>query len=140
MTAVCGLRGAVVSVVAFKTKGRGFKSTHGCSHTVKKPSISHRLFGQCTLNISLLFTIYHLHLPLEALAVASMIPRRRHDRDGGAPILCPALQRLRCAFSKHSSRRLKQLPDKTESTFSVNLVAEVQSHFNGRTDLKDFKL
>ena len=51
------LRGAVVSVVAFWAKGRGFKSTHGCSHTVQKPSISPRLFGQCTLNISLSFTI-----------------------------------------------------------------------------------
>ena len=50
---VCGLRGAVVSVVAFKAKGRGFKSTHGCSHIVPKPSISPALFGQCTLNIYL---------------------------------------------------------------------------------------
>ena len=50
---VCGLRGAVVSVVAFWAKGRGFKSTHGCSHTMQKPSISPRLFGQCTLIISL---------------------------------------------------------------------------------------
>ena len=57
---VCGLRGAVVSVVAFWAKGRGFKSTHGCSHTVQKLSISPRLFGQCTLNISLPFTIYHI--------------------------------------------------------------------------------
>ena len=37
---MCGLRGAVVSVVAFKAKGRGFKSTHGCSHTVPKPSFN----------------------------------------------------------------------------------------------------
>ena len=57
---VCGLRGAVVSVVAFWVKGRGFKSTHGCSHTVQKPLISPRLFGQCTWNISLPFTLYHL--------------------------------------------------------------------------------
>ena len=34
---------------AFWAKGRGFKSTHGCSHTVQKSSISPRLFGQCTL-------------------------------------------------------------------------------------------
>ena len=53
---VCGLHGAVVSVVAFKAKGRGFKSTHGCSHTVQKPSISPRLFSQCTY-------IYTYHLP-----------------------------------------------------------------------------
>ena len=54
---VYGPRGTVVSVVAFKANGRGFKSTHGCSHTVQKPSISPRLFGQCTLNICLPFTI-----------------------------------------------------------------------------------
>ena len=55
---VCiGLCDAVVSAVAFRAKGRGFKSTHGCSHTMKKPSISPRLFGQCTLNIYLHFTI-----------------------------------------------------------------------------------
>ena len=56
-TPLCGLHGAVVSVVAFWAKSRGFKSTHGCSHTVQKPSISPRLFGQCTLNISLPFEI-----------------------------------------------------------------------------------
>ena len=37
---MCSLCGTVVSVVAFKVKGRGFKSTHGCSHTVQKPSIN----------------------------------------------------------------------------------------------------
>ena len=36
---------------SIRTKDHGFKSTHGCSHTVKKSSISPRLFGQCTLNI-----------------------------------------------------------------------------------------
>ena len=39
-TYVCGFRGAVVSVVSFKAKGCGFKSTHFCSHTVQKRSIS----------------------------------------------------------------------------------------------------
>ena len=46
--------------VAFRVKGRGFKSTHSCSHTVQKPSISPRLFCQCTLNICFPFTIYPL--------------------------------------------------------------------------------
>ena len=55
---VCiGLRDVVVSAVAFRAKGRGFKSTHGCSHTMKKHSISPRLFGKCTLNIYSPFTI-----------------------------------------------------------------------------------
>ena len=45
---------SVLTVVSFsvlhnRVKGRGFKSNHGCSHTVQKPSISPRLFGQCTL-------------------------------------------------------------------------------------------
>ena len=37
--------GAMVSVVAFKAKGREFDSTDGCSHTVQKPSISSRLLA-----------------------------------------------------------------------------------------------
>ena len=49
---VCGLHGTVVSVVTFRVKGHGLKSTHGCSHTVQKPW----LFGQCTLNIYLPLT------------------------------------------------------------------------------------
>ena len=69
-TKVCGLRGAMVSVVVFWAKGRGFKSAHCCSHTVQKPSISPKLFGQCTLNSSLLFTIYHL---------LSTYPKSRND-------------------------------------------------------------
>ena len=56
----CGLPGAVVSVVAFKAEGRGFKSTHGCSHTVRKPWISHRLFCHCTFNIYL--PLYHYRI------------------------------------------------------------------------------
>ena len=40
---ICGLCGAVVSVDSFKAKDHGFKSTHGCSHTVQKPSINPRL-------------------------------------------------------------------------------------------------
>ena len=39
---ICGIRGAVVSVVTSRAKGRGFKSEHGCSHTAQKPSISPR--------------------------------------------------------------------------------------------------
>ena len=62
---VCGLRGAVVRDVGFKAKGRGFKSTHGCSHTVQKPSISPALFGQCTLNICLPFTIFTITIKIE---------------------------------------------------------------------------
>ena len=46
---------SVVSVVAFRPKGRLFKSTRGCSHIVQKPWISPRLFCQCTLNIYLPF-------------------------------------------------------------------------------------
>ena len=58
---VCiGLRDAVVAV-AFRAKDCGFKSTHGCSHTMKKPSINPRLFGQWTLNI---YLPYSYHLPL----------------------------------------------------------------------------
>ena len=56
---MCGLRGALVSVVAFRAWGHGFKSTYGCPHILQKPSISPRLFGQCTLNIYVPFTIYY---------------------------------------------------------------------------------
>ena len=55
---VCGFRGALVIFVAFRQKGRGFKSTHGCSDTVQKPLFSPRLFGQWTLSIYLPFTIF----------------------------------------------------------------------------------
>ena len=53
------LRSAVVSLVAFRAKGRGFKSANVGSHNAQKPSISQRLFGQCTLklNVHLPFTI-----------------------------------------------------------------------------------
>ena len=57
ISSVCGLCGAMVGYVAFRVQGRGFKSTHGCSHTVQKSLICPRIFGQCTLNISLPFTI-----------------------------------------------------------------------------------
>ena len=64
---VCGPRGAVVSVIAFNAEGREFKSTHGCSHTMQKPSISPRLFGQCMLNIYLPFTIKYFIIYRSAL-------------------------------------------------------------------------
>ena len=48
-----------------KGKCRGFKSTHGCSHTVQKPSISPALYGQCTLNIYLPFTIFTITIEIE---------------------------------------------------------------------------
>ena len=66
--AKCGLCGAAVSVVTFKAKGRRFKCSHGCSHIVQKPSISPRLFGQCTLNI---LTIYHLLTKLPGMSLLS---------------------------------------------------------------------
>ena len=51
------LRSAVVSLVAFRAKGRGFKSANGCRYVVQKPSTCFSLFGQCLLNIYLPFTI-----------------------------------------------------------------------------------
>ena len=70
---VCGLRGAVVNVVAFKAKGRGFKSTHGFSHTMQKPSISPALFGQCKLNIYLPFTILY-HFICKSICFCNFLP------------------------------------------------------------------
>ena len=38
---VCGLRGAVVGIVAFRAKGRGFKSTRGCfAHPAEAPDLA----------------------------------------------------------------------------------------------------
>ena len=59
----CGLRGAMVSVVAFRADGRGIKSTHSCSHTVQKPSINLRPVSQWTLKYT-----YHLPYSLKKAA------------------------------------------------------------------------
>ena len=67
-----GLRGAVISVVAFRGNGFGFRSIHGCSHTVKKPWISPKIFGQCTLNIYLPFTIILNLLPISLQVFSSI--------------------------------------------------------------------
>ena len=69
---VCGLRNAVVCVVGSKAKGRGFKSTHDCSHTVQKPTISPWLFGQCAFNIYLPFIIYKKKLSSGSSVISSL--------------------------------------------------------------------
>ena len=66
------LCGTVVSVVTFSF--RWFRSTHGCSHTVQRPLISPRLFGQCTLNIYLPFTFYLFGCCLSVCLSVSMSP------------------------------------------------------------------
>ena len=53
----CDLHGGVVSVVAFRVKGHGFKSIHCRSHTLQKPSISPSLFRQCRLKFKYTYHI-----------------------------------------------------------------------------------
>ena len=75
---MCGLRGAVVSVVAFKVKGRGLKHIHGCSLTVqKKPSISSRIFCQCTLKYIL--PTYHLYCFLLLTKIDKQVELRQNN-------------------------------------------------------------
>ena len=47
----------VVSVVAFKAKGREFKSILGCTHNAQKLSVSAALFGE--INVKYILSIYH---------------------------------------------------------------------------------
>ena len=49
-------QGALVSVVTFRAEDRAFKTTHCCSHTLQKPSISPGLVIIIIIFIIILYT------------------------------------------------------------------------------------
>ena len=49
-------QGALVSVVTFRAEDRAFKSTHCCSHTLQKPSISPGLVIMIIIFIFIVYT------------------------------------------------------------------------------------
>ena len=70
MMQTCGLRGAVVSVLTFKAKGRGFKSTLGFSHMVQKPQA---IWPMHVKHIHVLTIFTHFNVILQSVDEVTII-------------------------------------------------------------------